>query len=207
MEKIKYLLLLSFLWISCNPLFADSPLTSTDFYKAYQHEKMVVRAAATDGVLTNQLIKFLLAKKKPIAVKMAVINRLGWSLDGKQNASVFFDYLQEHKGYKGTDDLLKRAGASELLCMAYLKAMDNYFEVDEAIVYAEKAVSKNPKSFTYNIICALIKAQKAMDGDWCMVFKITDRVRKDKSLQMDMKQEAFNIIFEYMDLYQDDCDD
>jgi hypothetical protein len=91
--------------------------------------------------------------------------------------------------------------------MAYLKAMDNYFEVDEAIVYAEKAVSKNPKSFTYNIICALIKAQKAMDGDWCMVFKITDRVRKDKSLQMDMKQEAFNIIFEYMDLYQDDCDD
>ena len=199
--------MLSFFWISCHSLFADSPLTSTDFCQAYQKEKMVIRAASTDGVLTNHLIKFLLAEKKPIAVKMAVINQLGWSLDGKQNASIFYDYLQEHKGYKGKDDLLKKAGAAELLCLAYLQAMDNYFEVDEAIVYAETAVSKNPKSFTYNMICALIKAQQAMDVDWCAVFKLTDRVRKDKSLQMDMNQEAVNIIFEYMDLYKDDCDD
>ncbi len=207
MIKPKYLILLSIFLITCKTLYADSPLTSTDFCKAYQNEKIVIRAAATDGVLTKQLIKFLLAPKKPIAVKMSVINQLGWSFDGKQNASIFFDYLQEHKGYKGKDDLLKNAGATELLCMAYLKAMDNYFEVDEAIVYAENAVSKNPKSFTYNIICALIKAQRAMDDDWCTVFKLTDRVRKDRLLRMDMNQEAVNIIFEYMNLYQDECDD
>lgn len=119
----------------------------------------------------------------------------------------FMTTCRNTKGTREKDDLLKKADAAELLCLAYLQAMDNYFEVDEAIVYAETAVSKNPKSFTYNMICALIKAQQAMDVDWCTVFNLTDRVRKDKSLQMDMNQEAINIIFEYMDLYKDDCND
>ena len=60
-------------------------------------------------------------------------------------------------------------------------------------------------SYTFNIITALIKAQKAFDTDWCKVYILTDNVRKDKSLIGDMDIKAIAIIFDYMDLYKEDC--
>ena len=86
--------------------------------------------------------------------------------------------------------------------MAYLKALDDYFDVDEAIVYAKKATGKNKNSYTTNIICALIEAQKAMGSDWSEVYNLTNNVRLNRSLNRDMKEEAVKIIFEYMDLYK-----
>jgi len=55
------------------------------------------------------------------------------------------------------------------------------------------------------MVWALIHAQQAIDSDWCEVYKLTDRVRENKELVQDMKEEAIAIIFEYMDLYQDNC--
>jgi hypothetical protein len=89
--------------------------------------------------------------------------------------------------------------------MAYLKALDNYFEVDEAIKIARKAKVKLPKSYTVNIISALIEAQKALDSDWCKVYTLTDDVRQDKSLTKDMRDEASKEIFSYMDEYKEEC--
>jgi len=57
------------------------------------------------------------------------------------------------------EDLINNGKDYELLCLAYLKAMDNYFEVEEALVLAKKARSKKPGSCTFNIITALIEAQ------------------------------------------------
>ncbi len=86
--------------------------------------------------------------------------------------------------------------------MAYLQALDNYFDVSQAIIFAEQALTKNPKSYTFNIICALIKAQLAFDSDWCKVYSLTNEVRLYESLFKDMDEEAIKIIFEYMDLYK-----
>ena len=199
------LLMLLALFSLNSVVFADSPLTSTPFSDAYQNEPIIIKASKTNGLLTIDLMDYLADESKPIALKMALINKLRWNIDGKSNASTFFDYLKKKNSYTSEDDFMKNGNGDELLSMAYLKAMDNYFDVDDAIRYADNALKKNSKSYTYNILTAIIKAQKAMGGDWCEVYKLTDNVRMNTSLNRDMKNEAITIIFEYMDFYKDDC--
>ena len=87
--------------------------------------------------------------------------------------------------------------------MAYLKAMDDYFHVDEAKDYADIALKKNPTSYTYAIIATMIKTQKALlsfEGDQS-VHQLTQKLKNDNSLNSDMKNEAVAIIFDYLDIY------
>lgn len=185
-------------------IFADSPLTSTEFNRPYSDDRIVILAGK--GLLTPEIADYLASEENPVDVKMAVINRLGWDFHGKNNAVLFRAHIIKSSGYKNTKDLLKKGKDYELLCLAYLMAMDNYFVVDDAIDLAEKAVAKNPGSYTFNIICALIKAQKEQGlFEWCEVYNLTNRVREDKSLRQDIKPEAAEIIFSYMDQYQEYC--
>jgi hypothetical protein len=186
-------------------LFADSPLTSTYFSKAYQNEKMVILASGTHGRMITELMEWLASENNPVDVKMAIINCLGWDTKNRKNSSMFFKYLKKVKGYKDHADFEANGKDFELLCLAYMKAMENYFEVDDAIDYAENAKSKNPESYTFNIILALIKAQKALNYNWCEVYLLTNRVREDKSFIMDINNGAINIIFKYMDQYKESC--
>lgn len=203
---MKYILvLLTAILFSIQGLLADSPLTSTGISAAYKEVKIVQAAAKANGELTTELMAYLANKKNPLDVKIALINELSWNIDGKDNSTAFLAYLQKKKKYKNIDDFLNKASGDMIICMAYLKALDNYFEVDDAIRYAQKAKSKNGGSYTVNIICALIEAQKAMDSDWCKVYNLANNVRINESLKRDMKQEAIDIIFEYMDLYNDNC--
>ena len=185
-------------------LLADSPLTSTEFNRPYSEEPAVIEAG--NGVLTPTLASFLADERNPIDLRMAVINRLGWNTEGTLNDFVFLEYLKENRGYKDLNDLMERGSADELLSMAYIRAMADYFDVTLAIQIAEKAVSKNPGSFTFNIILALIKAQtKLTEFDWCEVYNLTNRVREDSSLVQDMKPEAMTWIYGYMDGYKEYC--
>lgn len=181
--------------------FADSPLTSTDFSVAYKDTKIVQLAGKSNGKLTNELIKYLINSKNPVDLKVALINKLSWDIDGKKNSRIFYDYLIEKKIIKK----LENASADIMISYAYLKAMDNYFETSEASFYAGKAKEKNYKSYTISIINGLIKAQSAMNNDFCATYRLVNDVREDKSLKKDMRDEAIAIIFEYMDLYADDC--
>ena len=189
-------------------IFGDSPLTSTDLSKVYMNEKIVIIASGTGGLLIPELMEWLASEENPVDVKMAVINRLGWDTENRDNSSEFFSYLRKTKGYKDSTDFEQNGKDYEFLCLAYLKAMENYFEVDDAIVLAERAVRKNKtRSYTFNIISALIKAQKKLGylKQWCEVYNLTNIVRGDKSLNIDMKDEAINIIFKYMDQYKEYC--
>lgn len=187
--------------------FADSPLTSTNFNKAYQEMKIIQKAAAAQGELTPQLLKYLLKKGKPLEVKMALINELGWDFNGKSNALLFEEYLLKKRKLKNYNELTSNVNAEELICLAYLKALDDYFQVNQALALARRAKAKASDSYTVNIICALIEAQKALHSDqWCKVYKLTDEVRNDTSLSLDMKKEASDIIFDYMDIYKADCE-
>jgi hypothetical protein len=187
---------------------ADSPLTSTSFSEAYKNEKIVILAMGTNGILTNELMDYLITADNPVSIKMAVINRLGWEGDKRQNSLMLLNYLRKKKGYKDKSDFEKSGADFELLSMAYLRAMENYFEVDDAIVLAEKALLKNKtSSYTFRIITAMIKAQKqvgALNG-WCEVYYLTNRVREDKTANIDLNEEAISIIFEYMDGYKEFC--
>lgn len=204
MQKLTLLLLLTIL-LNSNPLKADSPLTSTNIYEAYD-ELLIIDVALEAKGKINQEIMIYLTGSQSIESKMALINALGWNIDGQNNAETFLDFLQKKKKYKNRADFMEKGTADELLCMAYILAMDNYFDVREALEIAEKALSKNKKSYTFNIITALIRAQNVMDKNWCEVFKSTDSVRKNKQLKLDMKKPAIDIIFGYMDLYKEECE-
>ncbi|HPS82736.1 MAG TPA: hypothetical protein PLA88_00350 [Bacteroidales bacterium] len=187
------------LFISTVSVFADSPLTSTPFNTAYEGSSKVQEALNCNGVISEDLMKFLNSKNNSIALKVAVINAIGWNLEGQGNYVRYNDFLGNKKG-KGA---LK---AQNLLCLAYLKAMDNYFDCNDALRIADEALALNPKSYTFNIIHALIKAQVLFDVSWCELWNETDIVRKNNNLTMDMNAEAIRIIFEYMDLYKEECD-
>jgi len=73
--------------------FADSPLTSTEFSKAYLNEPVVIKASKAKGKLSNELMIYLTDETKPVDVKLALINKLSWNVKDKNNATIFLKYL------------------------------------------------------------------------------------------------------------------
>ena len=183
---------------------ADSPLTSTTFSEAYE-DVPIVKQQTPEEPTSDKVWAYLANPKNPVDVKMALINTIGWAFEGKNSCQVFLNYLKEKGICKSQRDLYQKRPGDLLLSAAYLKALDNYFEVDEAARMARKAREMHPESYTVNIICALIEAQLAMHegvNSWGKVYQLTDAVRRNKSLKDDMRDEAKQIIFEYMDGYE-----
>ncbi|MEM7040771.1 MAG: hypothetical protein AAF570_27665 [Bacteroidota bacterium] len=185
---------------------ADSPITSTGFAEAYKDHKMVKKAQEAGGLLNKKLMKYLAHPSKPIDIKMAIINAIGWDIDGKDNYGTYLNFIaQKRKTTAGAADFYDKLKRDDFLCLAYIKAMDNYFNVDEAMKLAEMARKANPNSYTCQIVTGLIFAQKAFDSDWCKVWRIVYKVQQNSNLEQDMKREAKKIIFDYMGLYKDEC--
>ena len=205
MNIIRLVCFLVVLALSSFAVLADSPITSTSFASVYSEEKIIITAAKAKGTITPELIEYLSKKGNPIELKMAVINQLGWQNKIKDNGNVFLRTITFKNRYKNDDEFKQNASGDELLSLAYLKALDDYQEVSPALKYAELALEKNPQSLTYNLIFGLIKAQKAMDSDLCEVYKITDSIRQKTNLTVDIKSEATQIIYKYMDGYKEFC--
>ena len=191
--------------------YADSPLTSTDFCQAYKTKRIIKHILTGKGNDSEQqhvdveVWQYLANPKNPIDVKMACINLIGWDIDGTHHADSWYAFLNAKGDYRSMKTFVEKAPADQLLCMAYLKALDNYFSVSEAAAMARAARDKRPESYTFNMVCALIEAQEEFnkeDGDWCRVGDLTDALRQnEEQFDNDMNDEAKNIIFEYMDLY------
>lgn len=183
---------------------ADSPLTST-YFATFYYEYPIVNIAETTRGLNDEIMAYLADPENPIDVKAAVINAIGWNYDATTNAAKFWDYLAAKKGVSSEQLLLPNLSGHELLCYGYLLGMDNYFEVDAAIYALEQAVAREPQSTTANLILAMTRAQKAMDYDFCAVWRYTSEVLKDSSLKRDMKTAAIQSIVDYMILYKSSC--
>ena len=194
------------LFISLGILYADSPITSTPFYTAYSDIEMV-RIAEKSGVLTLSIARYFSSTTNPIDVKAAVINALSWDIEGKNNAELFFEFLEDF--YKEDIDsvTLEPLSVDEIFCLGYLMAMDDYFYVYEALDVLYTAWDLNDTSFTISIILAIVEAQDAMDFDWCEVWLLTEGVLFDKTLKKDMRDEAIEIIVDYMKLYEEYCEE
>lgn len=208
MKKTRLLCLVLLLFPAFGLLYADSPITSTEFYTAYQNNPIVLKASES-GVLTDEIARYLMDRSVGIGEKAAVVNALSWDISGfhRQNATAFMELLV--KKYRMPKDKLQpeKCTADELLCLGYLTVLGDYSAPKKAIPFLEMALKKNPKSFTVNVILALTRAQELIDdtAKWCEIYKQTDNVRQNKTLKRDLKQEAIKIIFEYMDLYKDYC--
>lgn len=179
--------------------YSDSPLTSTDIYKAYDDINMV-RIAQKEGKMTDEISDFLSSDTNSIDIKAAVINALGWSIDGTNNADLYCIYTYD-RSLKNIS--IKDFKADELFCIGYLQALDDYFHPKKALPYLKAALEQNDKSFTVAIILALTRAQSIMDGgDWCKMWEITYKVLNDKYFVRDLRERAIQIIRDYMILYK-----
>lgn len=200
--KVKFVILLIFGFFFHPNLLADSPLTSTQISDAYKDVEIVQFAAESFGSISEVLMDYLIDENNPIDLKIATINELGWSIRGKNNARLFYEYMK----YKNVLQNIDNASAEILICYAYFMALDNYFDVEEAIIYANKAKAKNGKSYTIHMITALIEAQESMHSDdWCKVYNLVNNVRMNKTLTKDMREDAITIIFDYMGAYEEYC--
>jgi hypothetical protein len=159
-------------------------------------------AGRTEGILTPTLMYFLNDSLNPIDLKMALINKLGSDFDGKNNEALFLEFLQAENNYDDVNVIHKLVNAEILICIAYLKAMDNYHNVSEAIGLARLAKYKSQNSYTIHMIAALIEAQKLMRNNFCKTYETVNKVR----LNNEMKESAVNMIFDYMNLYKENCD-
>lgn len=183
---------------------ADSPLTSTYFAKAYEKNKIVKYAAET-GQIDAKIAKFLMNEKKPLAVKAAVANALGWDMNGKKNARIYIVHLRKKYGFGADEFNMEKVSAGDLMLMGYLTALDDYFNPANGLEYLQMAAKKNPNSLTIRMMKALVEAQIAFDIDWCQVFKIVATAGADDSPNPDFSMEAISMIMEYIDLYKEEC--
>jgi hypothetical protein len=191
--------------------FADSPLTSTDFYKAYLDVPLVQEALKSKGKITNVMLEYIYSDTNPIEVKLAIINAIGWNVKGNKSSKLYFKFVMNKKKYKsdfGGDSTAFNwnATADELICYAYMKALDNYFDVTDAFEVAGLALKKNPNSFAVNMIYNLIKAQGlSLHDEYCYAANIFGTLKNNPNLILDMKKESMSFIFEYMDYVGKDC--
>ena len=205
MKKILWVgLLLNVLFSFPTTSHADSPITATKFYEAYLDVKMV-EMAHLEGVMGLEIAEFLTSPEKPIDVKAAVINALSWRFDGKNNAELYAYYLALLYHVSVTELDTEFLSADERFCIGYLTAMDDYFHPEKALPLLEEAHKVMKESFTVSIILALTRGQKAMDYDWCEVWRLTEEVLKNKELRQDLRPEAIKMIMDYMILYKEYC--
>lgn len=194
---------------------ADSPLTSTVFYTAYEKAASVQHALANG--LDEETVYFLGTKNSPVE-KIAVINAISWG--NEANVSVFeafliknrkgleievFDYLRgdvKLKDKKQLDVLT----ADDLMCWAYLQAMGDYFKPQIALNAARMATEKEPGSMAHAVVLALVKSQVSFDTSWCRVFLDCKELIVDKSYAKNtLSTEAVEGIMGYISLYEQDC--
>lgn len=185
--------------------YADSPVTSTDFYEAYLDIKMVERAHL-EGVMGVEIAEFLSSPDNPIDVKAAVINALSWKFEGKNNAEFYMYYLSLLYHVPLADLDTDFLSADEIFCLGYLMLMDNYFYPEDAVPFLQKAHELLKDSFTVSIVLAIAEAQVVFVWDWCEVWKLVERVLESKNLKQDLRPGAVKIIMDYMILYKDYCE-
>ena len=197
-----------------SPAMADSPLTSTPFYEAYQDIPQVNNAQGT--AMNDWIFEFLTDSNKPLDQKVAVINAMEWNFNGMTNGRKFIDLLAEKLKKKPGKLKIKHLTAHELLCLGYMLAMDDYFdlgpaakkggqlETAPALKLLGKAAAMEPDDFTVQIIFALAKAQNVSAKNWCNIFMLVQNVAAS-GLTPNMRKDAVDIIMDYIGIYREYC--
>ena len=208
MKKTLLILIFS---ISINTVFADSPLTSTDFYKAYLEVPMVKEALSSKDIISNGIMEYINDDANPLDVKLAIINAIGWDHKGMMISKMYFMTVMQKKKYKSDfggeySAFESSATTDELICYSYMKALDNYFDVVDAFEMAGVAIRKSPDSFAVNMIYNLIKSQGLTSyGENCYASKLFLTLNNNPKLKMDMSKESMSYIFEYMNDIGKNC--
>lgn len=200
------------LFLVCKIGYADSPLTSTDFYRAYLDIPIVKSAAANPGKLSHEQMAYLLEDRNPLDVRLALINAVGWNIDG---LTTFTDYLayslnnypKEKHGHPAdkivtTEDLFSSASPQQMAVLVYLRAMSDYLNVSQAYQIADMAMQNSISSESFMLPMALVWAQlKLMQGEWEAIYPSFEYLFLNAQ-EKDMRPEAVKIIMDYIGEYK-----
>ena len=210
---MKKLFLLFALLLSAVQLsFADSALTSTEFYKAYLDMPIVKAAAERPHHLSEAAKAYLFDEANPLDVKLALINAVGANPDGLATYGEYIEYCIQHfpkkkygiaPGKRVTiQDIYKNASCEQMAVLVYLSAMSNYFNT-AAMAKMVRMAMTTPRTDKQSFMLAigLVKAQIALDNDWAEVYPIVyDCVNKPRI--KDMRPEAIDLVMEYINEYE-----
>ena len=206
MRIMKIVLAVIILLVSEFSVYADSPLTSTEFYVAYQDYAIVNKARQQNGVLTEYFLNYIVEHPKDYAINLAIINAIGWDYDvahnndDNSNYTLFETYLKRKFNCNSVEVICQKCDANILMCLAYNKALTYYFDVTEALDIAAIALKKDSKSRILNIIYSLIYAQ---DADWSKRARVVREACFDNILRNDCNQQTIDIVWDYMKSYEE----
>ncbi|MTF39985.1 hypothetical protein [Cyanobacterium aponinum] len=196
---------------------ADSPLTSTDLASAYQ-DLMVIDTIQEKQPLQGEALRFLLSNA-PLDEKAAVINKLGWNIDGQNNGYIFLQALAKKKGVAVNNLVLTDLTPKDKFVLGYLLAMDDYFNLSPLdtnsnnnlfsttpLDLLSQAAFAMPEDFTVHFIKSLVEAQLYFDVSWCAIYLTPQSVlRIFPTETRNLRPSAVSKTMEYINLYQDNC--
>ena len=194
------------------PAFTDSPITSTAFYENFLEIEIVKQASSTK-LLDNDGCIYLSSELVPIENKIALINALSWIYpeDVKvplYNFNTFSDYLSKKYNQKFDLETANLYTDHEYICLAYLRAMDDYFNMEVPYLLIQKVSDNAKNNLSYNIIKSLIETQEILSDmdQWCMIWKNYDSVVDNKNFVRDIGDSTIESISSYMNHYKHNCE-
>jgi hypothetical protein len=172
--------------------YADSPLTSTPFSKAYYNIE-IVKEASGRNTITADMAAYLADENNSIEVKAAIINALSWNIEGKNNAELYCQFIYG-KTLKEMDGIA--LSGDQQFCIGYLLAMDDiHFETAQSMEYLRMARSNMSDSLTVNIVTFLVETMNEVSYDWPDQL---NQILADTSLNQDLSEDAIKVITDYM---------
>ena len=197
---------MSLLFLLTGLALADSPLTVPLLYRAQADNPLVVRALATSELDEEMMIR-LSRRFTPMAERVALVNALGWSPEGQNNAVTYLSWLDgNHRRHNARQIALGEGiRADEAFVLGYLMAMDDYFNPQRALPLLEVARTSMPRSRSVAWVHTLTLAQAQMPADWCTMWTLAETVQADESLDNDLADEVEAEIISYLSLYTEYC--
>jgi hypothetical protein len=191
-KLIMIITVLVVLFNTTEKVYADSPLTSTYFSKAYYDIDIVEKASRRNNI-TAEMAQYLADENNPIDVKAALINALSWDVDGKNNAE---RYCQFTYGKSLKDIDAATLPGYQQFCIGYLLAMDDiHFETKQSLEYLRMAKNNMPDSLTVAILTFIVETMCEVSYDWPDRY---NAILADTSLNSDMPEEAIQLITDYI---------
>lgn len=210
MKRISTIIFLLVLFIKTG--YADSPLTSTDFYKAYLDVPIVRDAFENPGKLNNEQMAYLYNDDNPLDVRLALINAIGWE---KDEQSTFIDYIAyclknyPKERYNNSDDkivttedLYSTASPQQMAVFVYLRALCDYHNINYVYQMAEIAMRNPISSESFMLPMALVWAQLKLEhGEMEIIYPSFEYLFLNAKVK-DMRPEAVKIIMDYIGVYK-----
>lgn len=210
----KIYLILAMIMSAAQMSFADSPLTSTEFYKAYLDVPIVKAAADSPKKLSEEAKAYLFDEGNPLDVKIALINAVGWDIEGLSTYSDYIQYCLNNfpRGKYGIDeneivrieDVYNNASCEQMAMLVYLFAMSDYSNTQAMYNLMEQAMLTplmNKQSFMLPM--GLIIAQTALvSNDRGRIYPAMNFYINSPEIK-DMRPKAIELVMEYINEYKE----